>query len=66
MKIVFIFIYNNIDGVIYMTTNEINKNEIILKVDFSSFEAVEKFIDLLKNNNVEVKMIGRDECLIQI
>lgn len=49
-----------------MTTNEINKNEIILKVDFSSFETVEKFIDLLKNNNVEVKMIGRDECLIQI
>lgn len=49
-----------------MTTNKINKDELILKVDFSSLEIVDKFIDLLKDNNVEVKTIGKDEYLIQI
>ena len=49
-----------------MATNEINENELILKVDFSSLETVDKFIDLLKANNIEVKTIGRDEYLIQI
>lgn len=49
-----------------MTTKETDKKELILKIDFSSFEIVEKFIDLLKDNNVEVKTIGRDEYLIQI
>lgn len=49
-----------------MTTNEINKDELILKVDFSSLEIVDKFIDLLKDNNIEVKGIGRDEYLIKI
>lgn len=48
-----------------MTTKESDKKELILKIDFSSFETVEKFIDLLKNNNVEVKGIGRDEYLIK-
>lgn len=49
-----------------MTANEINKDELILKVDFSSFETVEKFIDFLKDNNIEVKVIGMDEYLIKI
>lgn len=49
-----------------MTANEINKDELILKVDFSSLEIVDKFIDLLKDNNIEVKGIGRDEYLIKI
>lgn len=49
-----------------MVTNKINENELILKVDFSSLETVDKFIDLLKNNNVEVKSIGRDEYSIKI
>lgn len=49
-----------------MITNEINKNEIILKVDFSSLETVDKFIDLLKTNNIDIKGIGRDEYLIKI
>lgn len=49
-----------------MTTKETDKKELILKIDFSSFETVDKFIDLLKNNNVEVKTIGRNEFLIQI
>lgn len=49
-----------------MTTKETNKKELILKVDFSSFEAVDKFINLLKDNNVEVKGIGKDEYLIHI
>lgn len=49
-----------------MTTKETDKKELILKIDFSSFETVERFIDLLKDNNVEVKTIGRDEYLIKI
>ena len=35
-----------------MVTNKINENELILKVDFSSLEAVDKFIDFLKDNNI--------------
>lgn len=49
-----------------MTTKENDKKELILKIDFSSFETVEKFIELLNDNNVNVKTIGRDEYLIQI
>ena len=49
-----------------MPTKETDKKELILKIDFSSLETVDKFIDLLKDNNVEVKTIGRDEYLIQI
>lgn len=49
-----------------MATNEINENELILKVDFSSLETVEKFIDLLKGNNIDIKGIGRDEYLIKL
>lgn len=49
-----------------MTTNEINKDELILKVDFSCLETVDKFIDLLNTYNIDVKGIGRDEYLIKI
>lgn len=49
-----------------MTTNEINENELVLKVDFSSLETVDKFIDLLKANNIDIKGIGRDEYLIKL
>lgn len=49
-----------------MVTNKINENELILKVDFSSLEAVEKLIDFLKDNNINIKGIGRDEYLIKV
>lgn len=49
-----------------MTTQEINKDELILKVDFSCLETVDKFIDFLKATNIDVKGIGRDEYLIKI
>ncbi|WP_294174832.1 hypothetical protein [uncultured Clostridium sp.] len=49
-----------------MTTNEIDKDELILKVDYSSLEIIDKFIDLLKSNDVEVKALGRDEYVIKI
>ena len=49
-----------------MTTNEDDKKELILKIDFSSFETVDKFIDFLKTNNIDVKGIGRDEYLVKI
>ena len=37
------------------------KNKLILKVDSSSLESIDKFIDLLRSNNIEVKALGRDE-----
>ncbi|MDU2290377.1 MAG: hypothetical protein E7D69_09845 [Clostridium celatum] len=49
-----------------MVTNKINENELILKVDFSSLETVDKFIDFLKDNNINIKGIGRDEYLIKV
>lgn len=42
------------------------KDEIILRVDYSSLESIDKFIDLLKSNNVEVKALGRDEYVIKL
>ena len=42
------------------------KDELILKVDYSSLEAIDKFIDLLKANNVEVKALGRDEYVVKL
>ncbi|SCK04725.1 Uncharacterised protein [uncultured Clostridium sp.] len=46
--------------------NENTKDELILKVDYSSLESIDKFIDLLKSNNVDVKAIGRDEYVIKL
>ncbi len=40
--------------------NENTKDELILRVDYSSLDTIDKFIDLLKSNNVEVKAIGRE------
>ncbi len=42
------------------------KDELILKVDYSSLKVIDKFIDLLKSNNVEVKAIGRDEYVVKL
>lgn len=42
------------------------KDELILKVDYSSLETINKFIDLLKSHNVEVKAIGRDEYVVRL
>lgn len=42
------------------------KDELILKVDYSSLETIDKFIDLLKSNNVEVKALGRDEYVVKL
>lgn len=42
------------------------KDELILKVDYSSLESIDKFIDLLKSNNVEVKALGRDEYVVRL
>lgn len=42
------------------------KDELILKVDYSSLETIDKFIDLLKSHNVEVKALGRDEYVIKL
>ena len=49
-----------------MGMNGNTKDELILKVDYSSLESIDKFIDLLKSNNVEVKVIGRDEYVVKL
>ena len=49
-----------------MGKNGNTKDELILKVDYSSLESIDKFIDLLKSHNVEVKAIGRDEYLVKL
>ena len=67
-----LLIYYNV--VVYFTFREMynvgkdvnTKDELILKVDYSSLETIDKFIDLLKSNNVEVKAIGRDEYVIKL
>lgn len=42
------------------------KDELILKVDYSSLETSDKFIDLLKSNDVEIKGLGRDEYTVKL
>lgn len=42
------------------------KNKLILKVDSSSLESIDKFIDLLRSNNIEVKALGRDEYVVEL
>ena len=49
-----------------MAEKEVNKNELILKIDFSSLKTVDKFIDLLKSNNIDIKVLGNDEYLIKM
>ena len=49
-----------------MGINKTSKDELILRVDYSSLETIDKFIDLLKSNNVEVKALGRDEYLVKL
>ena len=47
-----------------MSIDRITKDELILNVDSSSLESIDKFIDLLKSNNVEVNGLGIGEYLI--
>ena len=49
-----------------MGVNGNTKDELILRVDYSSLESIDKFIDLLKSNDVEVKALGRDEYVIKL
>lgn len=42
------------------------KDELIINIDSSSLESIDKFIELLKSNNVEVKAIGRDVYVIKL
>lgn len=46
--------------------NENTKDELILRFDYSSLESIDKFIDLLKSNNVEAKALGRDEYVVKL
>ena len=49
-----------------MGINKTSKDELIINVDSSSLESIDKFIDLLKSNNVEVKALGKDEYVIKL
>ena len=49
-----------------MGINKTSKDELIINVDSSSLESIDKFIDLLKSNDVEVKSIGRDEYVVKL
>ena len=49
-----------------MGINKNTKDELILRVDYSSLESIDKFIDLLKSNDVEVKALWRDEYVIKL
>lgn len=42
------------------------KDELILRVYYSSLESIDKFIDLLKSNDVEVKRLRKDEYVIKL
>ena len=49
-----------------MCINKTSKDELIINVDSSSLESIDKFIDLLKSNDVEVKALGRDEYVVKL
>ena len=49
-----------------MGINKTSKDELIINVDSSSLESIDKFIDLLKSNNLEVKALGRDEYVVKL
>ena len=71
MNIFLIYVYTIIVQLIFrgmyiVGENGSTKDELILKVDYSSLETIDKFIDLLKSNNVEVKAIGRDEYVVKL
>lgn len=42
------------------------KDELIINVDFSSLDSIDKLIEVLKSNNIEVKGIDRDKYLIKL
>ena len=49
-----------------MGINKTSKDELIINVDSSSLENIDKFIDLLKSNDVGVKAVGRDEYVVKL
>lgn len=42
------------------------KYELILKIALTSLKTIDKFIDLLKSNDVKVKALGRDEYVVKL
>lgn len=46
--------------------NRNTNGELIINVDSSSLETIDKFINLLKSNGVEVKVLGRDEYVVKL
>ena len=46
--------------------DSIIKDELVINVDFSSLAAIDKLIEVLKSNNIEVKGIDRDKYLIKL
>ena len=42
------------------------KDELIIKIDYSSLEAIDKLVKILKSNDLEVEKIGQDEYSIKL
>lgn len=49
-----------------MNTSEILKDELIIKVDSSSLASIDKFVEILRFNDLDIKAIGHDEYLIKL
>ena len=42
------------------------KGELIIKIDYSSLECIDKLVKILQSNDLEVKKIGQDEYSIKL
>ncbi len=49
-----------------MNNNKSTAEDVIIKIDYSSTPAIDRFIALLKSNNIEVKSLSKDEYLIKV
>ena len=49
-----------------MLNEQVLKNELIIKIDSSSTTNIDKFINVLNSNKIDVNAIGKDEYLIKL
>lgn len=49
-----------------MLNEQVLKNELIIKIDSPSTTNIDKFINLLNSNKIDVNAIGKDEYLIKL
>ncbi|MBS5950134.1 MAG: hypothetical protein KIC47_07410 [Clostridium sp.] len=49
-----------------MLNEQVLKKELIIKIDSSSTTNIDKLINVLNSNNIDVNAIGKDEYLIKL